>query len=178
VSGGSNTPNIFHHAPQNLRYAPGLCDTATRSVRWIAIEDLRNLPNSIISNVLPQLREPRVGPQPNVRIVSMHFHIGGDKRPQQPRPDYALVVGSVAARLVAGIATVTLGVGGCQCSQTIRSQQMLFHHFHNQSCPLGGENHVRQTYGKDLICPDAYIRCSIVDDIVQVSPLFIPNQMG
>src|SRR5919109_4786044 len=84
---------------QHLGDAPGLRDTAHRSVWWFGLEDLADRSQS----GLTQVRNERFEQSRRCVALWIESPVGVEVRPQQPGPDQSHVVGRIAGALVAAV---------------------------------------------------------------------------
>src|SRR5450631_4299159 len=97
LSHRANSIYVFNVDAQDFAYAPGLRHASSRTVGRVAIEDLRDLSQrGIGEKMILQRQEPFARLSASGVAGSVHFHIRGDERPDQPRPYRALVVCAIA----------------------------------------------------------------------------------
>ena len=53
-----NILHILHVSPQDLSHAPGLCDASARPLRYVTVEDFRDVSKSAIRKMTFQRFEP------------------------------------------------------------------------------------------------------------------------
>src|SRR2546422_297556 len=98
----SGASELLYHGQghaQKLGDTPGLRDAAAGLVREITVEDFRHLSQPGLGQVGPEMIEPILGLL--AAPLAARFHRGCKEGAHQPRPDRALVIGVVAAALIA-----------------------------------------------------------------------------
>ena len=93
---------------QRFRNAPGLGETAGRSVRGVAVEDFAEGAEAAVTDVS---REP-VEQSHRMFGIAMHAVVRDRKRAKKPRPYGSLVVSGVALGRAAAISCDEVRVGG------------------------------------------------------------------
>ena len=83
---------IFDHCSQGFRDAPGLGETASRVMWWIAVKDFGNVTQARFAEMNRQHLQPSVHLGSGSLFVAVHFEIGINKWPEQPSPCRALMV--------------------------------------------------------------------------------------
>src|SRR6266496_2183808 len=116
---------ILHIRPQYLRYTPCLCYTAARPMRRVTFEDFGDVPKSRFAQLVLQWLQPLGSLFASSTAAVVHFNVSRDERPEQPRPDCPLVIGSVALDWTAGVPSFILGVARRKAAQAVRREQML-----------------------------------------------------
>src|SRR5215470_80742 len=103
----------------------------------------------------------------------MHAQVRADEWTNQPRPNRSLVIRAVSARRIPGVASAIVGIAWRQRSQSIRREQMLLDNPENFRSPVVSYERVRQTYGENLIRPNARIGRAAIHYVIQATCLFI-----
>ena len=88
---------------------------------------------------------------------SIHFHIRGNERSQEPRPNSSLVVSSIALCGTASVSSAVLWIARCETAKPKRGQQMIFNFLYHASGPVLAQHAVRQAHREDLVGADGWI---------------------
>src|SRR5688572_29479872 len=110
-SGGGNLhlARRLHPAPQEFRHAPRLRDAAAGRVGRLGVENLADGAEA----GLAQMRDEAIEKvSRGSRVVRVQLHPSVDIGADQPSPDGALMIGSVAGAEVAEIFWLVIGVAG------------------------------------------------------------------
>src|SRR5215813_15605071 len=118
---------------QDFGDAPGLSEASAGQMRRVTLEDLSYLTNATITEMIGQAGKELISALANFRCGAMHANIRGEKRPKQPGPYRALVVGSIAAELVATILAKIARVGRPHRTQSHRREQFAVHGLYDRT---------------------------------------------
>ena len=103
-------------------------------------------------------------------IVRIHLQPGIDKRPDQPRPDSALMIRGIARSQVAVVAGLVIGMSGRQRPQSVGRQQTLLRD-RDHALPAGRVEHrMLQRDRKQLVWAASRIIAAVfgIDNVVQI----------
>src|SRR5258708_22547039 len=103
--------NILAQSPQHLGHAPRLGKASARTMRRIALEDFRYLPEAGLAEMRFKSAQNLASALPRLFRAAVDLHIRADKRSQQPRPDRALMIAGIAAFLIALIMPSEIWIG-------------------------------------------------------------------
>src|SRR5215510_1554705 len=105
---------------QGFGYRPRLCDAPARLKRLITIEDLGDRTEPAVAEVMREGQQKRTG-----RLgVPIHPEVRKCVRAEEERPHRALMVRTVATRLVAAVVALVPRVVGREASQSIGCQKV------------------------------------------------------
>src|SRR5262245_36793045 len=104
---------------QCLGHRPRLCDAPAWFKRRIAIEDLGDRSEPVVTEMMRQWREER-----SSRLgVTVHLEVCQRERAEEEGPHRSLVIGGIAVRLIATIVTPVLRMAGGETSKPVGRQQ-------------------------------------------------------
>jgi len=150
-----------------------LRDASARHVWRLGIEDLADTADATVAQVLVERRdEPRGG----ARIVRERAPPCVDEGSEQPRPDCALMVRSIAAAQIAVILRVVVHVLRAQRAQPERRQQLVVNDSQHGFPVAASENRMRQRDCNDLVWPARRVVAVLaVDDVEQMPRGLVPE---
>src|SRR6267142_1185704 len=96
--------HILAERAQHFGHAPGLGEASAGTVRGVAFEDFRDLAQTGLAEMRFQTAQNLSSALSCFFGAAVDLHMRADKRTQQPRPDRPLMVGGIAALLVALVA--------------------------------------------------------------------------
>jgi len=122
------------------------------------------------------LFEGRDEPRGGARIVWERAPPCVDEGSEQPRPDGALMIRSVAAAQIAVVLRVVVDVPRAQSAQPERRQQLVVNHPQHRLPVAASENRMRQRERDDLIrAARRVVAILAVDDVEQVPHGLVPE---
>src|SRR6266436_7039130 len=123
-----------------------------------------------------QMKDPILGLITGHRAPTVQVYKRLEEGAHQPRPNSSLVVSRVPVVLIAGIPPPVVWVTRGQGTKTIRRKEMLLDDSNDPLRSFCGQHTVRQTDGKDLVRTDRRVAHIVVDHVVEVPTLFIPER--
>ena len=105
---------------QEFGHAPGLGDAATGGEGGIAIEDFADAANAVIGQVVHERLE--IGE--SLLRVFVNAQVGPNEGANEPTPNCALMIGTVALGTVAAVHSDVFGVIRGEGAQAVGGQQM------------------------------------------------------
>src|SRR5262244_963602 len=105
---------------QCLGHRPRLCDAPAWFKRRIAIEDLGDRSEPVVTDMMRQWREER-----SSRLgVTVHLEVCQRERAEEEGPHRSLVIDGIAVRLISTIVTLVLRMAGGETSKPVGRQQV------------------------------------------------------
>src|SRR5262245_6282157 len=153
-------------AAQHFRYAPGLGNTSSCSIRSFGVEDLADRPDAGFRQVLLEpvqeltcaLAVLRIGLQPGV-------HEGAN----QPRPDGTLVIGRVPRPEIPVVLRLVIAMSRGERPQADRSDQPIANDLQHRLPSLAVQDRMVERNCQHLVGPAGWIVAGFaIDHVVQI----------